>query len=208
MCSVPDGGLCAADVVDDKGDVRDAAAEVGQEQFADVVVGRDRGIERAALALHKADKPLEAVDFEGDAPHAFARGNDGVLGEHAPHGALAQCNEPEVAVCDLSAVLFAAAKEDVEVVHAALIQLGEPCFAAPRLLRIGADKDALLPERELAVPRREKGVFVAEGEQECRQKGIFAAVKKIDHSSPVSAERAASSRRGMPSEEELSKRES
>ena len=178
MRAVPYGGFGAPHVVQNEGDMRQTSPKVGKEQVAHVVVGGDGRIERAARAFHEPNEPLEPMCFERDAPDAFGRFGDGVLGEFVTDGALALGDETEIAEGDLSAHFLAAAQEERQIAHTGFVQFGEARFAATGFFGIGRNEDALLTEGELMTSRGEQGVFVAVGEQKGREKRLFAAVKK------------------------------
>lgn len=129
--------------------------------------------------------------FEFDAADAFRCLGDGVFCQFAAHGTPPLGNETKVAEGDLPAHVFSAAQEQIKLVHASMIKFGEPLFAFFCHFFVGAHKDALLPECELAASCGEQRVLIPIGEEKSREKCLFCAVKEIDHSSPVSAEYAA-----------------
>ena len=189
VLSVPEGGFVAQGVVNDERLRGEPPQEMRQNKLENIVVGCEGGVKDAAFALHKAQKSLESVRFEGHF-FPFVHGfDDGGVGKSVAHGALALDDAAQVVERRHFARVAPAAENERNIAERSAVVLRKFVFHARAFFGIRIGRYDARVERELDVfCGSHDAIGIGAGIKSGRIKGVFGSVCDIDiHNWPVNA---------------------
>ena len=187
--SVPKGGFVAQGVVNDERLRGEPPQEMRQDKFEDIVVGCEGGVKDAAFALHKAQKSLESVCFEGHFSPFVHGFDDGGVGKPVAHGGLALHDAAQVVERRHFARVAPAAENERNIAERSAVVLRKFVFHARAFFGIRIGRYDVRVERELDVfCGSHDAIGIGAGIKSGRIKGAFGSVGDIDiHNWPVNA---------------------